>query len=160
MLSQTAEYALRAMACLATAPAGALVPTTTLAEQTQVPGNYLAKVLQQLAASGLVTGRRGVGGGYRLGRPAHEISLLEVIDTISPIRRIQSCPLGIPGHDSLCVLHRRANQAIDAVIGIFGSVRLDQLVSDSVQPHGEGNEGSKRPVEPMVVPSVPVVQAN
>ena len=69
MFSQTTEYALRAMACLAMYPDD-LVATPTLAEQTKVPANYLAKVLQQLAAAKLITGRRGVGGGYRLARPA------------------------------------------------------------------------------------------
>ena len=61
MFSQTTEYALRAMACLALRPQQ-LTSAIALADQTKVPANYLAKVLQQLAGAGLIDGRRGVGG--------------------------------------------------------------------------------------------------
>ncbi|MEO1583434.1 MAG: Rrf2 family transcriptional regulator [Planctomycetota bacterium] len=85
MLSQTAEYALRAVSALA--PCGSkLVPTTELAELADVPPPYLAKVLQQLAAADIIRGRRGVGGGYTLKRDATEISLLEVVLAVGPIR--------------------------------------------------------------------------
>src|SRR5262249_779585 len=67
VFSQTTEYALRAMACLALAP-DELVPTSVLADKTKVPANYLAKVLQQLAGGGLIRGRRGVGRGGPPGR--------------------------------------------------------------------------------------------
>lgn len=81
MFSQTTEYALRAMASLASAP-NDLVPTTILAAKTDVPANYLAKVLQQLANSGLIRGRRGVGGGYTLAKDPGDITLLEVVRTV------------------------------------------------------------------------------
>ena len=61
MLSQTTEYALRAMSCLAYMPDD-LVSTAQLAEVTRVPMNYLAKVLQLLSKAELINGRRGVGG--------------------------------------------------------------------------------------------------
>ena len=64
MLSQTVEYALRAMVCLAQSP-DQLTPTPALASKTKVPPNYLAKVLQVLAQAELIEGRRGVGGGSR-----------------------------------------------------------------------------------------------
>ena len=130
MYSQTAEYALRAMACLAIRPTS-LVPTSHLAGQTKVPANYLAKVLQQLASSKLISGRRGVGGGYKLARAAKEITLLEVINAVSPVERITSCPLGLSNHGSnLCPLHRKADQAAASVIEIFGSVTLADLLLD------------------------------
>ncbi len=71
MFSQTTEYALRVMAWLALSP-DLLVPTLTLADKTKVPAHYLAKVLQQLASAELVTGRRGVRGGYKLARAAKD----------------------------------------------------------------------------------------
>lgn len=132
MYSQTAEYALRAMSCLALYDN--LVATPTLAEQTKVPANYLAKVLQQLAAAGLITGRRGVGGGYRLAKPPEQISLLQVINAVDTVARIDKCPLGLPNHGkNLCPLHRRIDQAAAAVIDIFGTVSLRDLISDGSQ---------------------------
>ena len=130
MFSQTTEYALRAMACLAMYPDD-LVATPTLAEQTKVPANYLAKVLQHLAAAKLITGRRGVGGGYRLARPAGDIRLLEVINAVTVVARIQSCPLGLPTHGSkLCALHKKADEAAAAVIEVYSGVTLRDLLTD------------------------------
>jgi Rrf2 family transcriptional regulator, nitric oxide-sensitive transcriptional repressor len=130
MFSQTTEYALRAMACLALRPDD-LVPTPVLARQTKVPGNYLAKVLQQLAGADLITGRRGVGGGYQLTRPASQINLLDVVNAVGEVKRIQTCPLGLPGHGSvLCPLHRRIDEAAARVIEVFSGVTLQDLVSD------------------------------
>lgn len=130
MLNQTAEYALRAMSCLAYEP-GKLMPTNELAEITKVPPNYLAKVLQSLAQANLIVGRRGVGGGYRLGRPADRISLLDVINAISPVERITECPLGLTNHSGrLCPLHRRLDMAAKQTIDTFGGISLMDVISE------------------------------
>ena len=130
MFSQTTEYAMRAMACLAMSPQE-LVATPVLAKQTKVPSNYLAKVLQQLAAANLIAGRRGVGGGYKLSRPAAQIRLLEVINSVAEVSRITTCPLGLASHGSnLCPLHRKIDEAAAAVISVYSGVTLQDLVDD------------------------------
>lgn len=134
MLSQTTEYALRAMACLAQTP-NELVPTGTLAERSKVPANYMSKVLQQLAAADLITGRRGVGGGYRLSRSPGQISLLDVVNAVGEVRRIQSCPLGREGHDAgLCALHRKEDEAAAAVIKVFEGSTLADVACSGGRP--------------------------
>ncbi len=131
MFNQTTEYALRAMACLAYQPEE-MVPTAELARLTKVPPNYLAKVLQELAGADLIVGRRGVGGGYRLARPPGSIRLLDVINAISRVERIRTCPLGLETHGpNLCPLHRRIDSAAEALINIYGGVTLQDVVSDS-----------------------------
>lgn len=130
MLSQTAEYALRAVSCLAYSP-DSLMPTATLAEMTKVPSNYLAKVLQSLAQADLIVGRRGVGGGYRLARSPEQISMLQVVRAIDPLDRITTCPLGLSEHGArLCPLHRRMDDAIADIIDKFADVTLQDLVSE------------------------------
>jgi Rrf2 family transcriptional regulator, nitric oxide-sensitive transcriptional repressor len=122
---------MRAMAWLALSPEQ-LTPTTTLADKTKVPPHYLAKVLQQLAAAELVNGRRGVRGGYKLSRPANKISLLEVVRAVADVQRITECPLGLENHGSnLCSLHKRVDSANKAVIDLYGSVSLQDLISES-----------------------------
>lgn len=131
MLSQTTEYALRAMSCLAYEP-GQLTPTPTLHKQTKVPSNYLAKVLQSLAQAHLIVGRRGVGGGYKLARPAAEISLLDVVNAIDPIQPIEDCPLGLPNHGgNLCALHRCIDQAARTLMEQFKGMTLADLVIEA-----------------------------
>lgn len=131
MFSQTTEYALRAMACLALQP-DELVATPALASRTKVPSNYLSKVLQLLAAEELIIGRRGVGGGYRLARPAAEVTLLEVINAVTPVARIETCPLGLAIHGPhLCSLHRRLDDAAKSIIDTFDGVTLQDLLDDA-----------------------------
>lgn len=130
MFSQTTEYALRAMACLALYP-NQLVSANTLAEQTRVPGNYLAKVLQQLANANFIEGRRGVGGGYKLARPASQIEMIEIIESIGRIGRITACPLGLDNHGpNLCPMHRALDSAAKAVFDVLRGVTLQHLISD------------------------------
>lgn len=134
MLSQTVEYALRAMTCLASRQ-DELVPTPELAAATKVPTNYLAKVLQTLAQADLIVGRRGVGGGYRLTRRPEEITLLQVINAVNPVQRIRTCPLGLEAHGpNLCPLHRRMDEAAKTVIELFGSTTLTDVLSGEGTP--------------------------
>jgi Rrf2 family protein len=140
MFSQTSEYAMRAMAWLAVAPEGELVSTNELAAQTQVPTNYLAKVLQQLVAVKLVIGRRGVHGGYKLARRPEDITLLEVVRTVSDVERVHSCPLGDARYGGkLCPLHSAKDEAAAAVIDILGRTTLASLKCDKARPlcHGD-----------------------
>lgn len=129
MFSTTTEYALRAMSCLALASSSELVPTQTLAIMTKVPQNYLAKVLQQLAGANMIIGRRGVGGGYRLARPANTIKLLEIINTVGHLGRITTCPLGLPNHGTnLCALHRTMDKAAETLMTMLDGVTLRDLI--------------------------------
>ncbi len=119
------------MVCLAQAP-DALTPTPALASKTKVPPNYLAKVLQVLAQAELIQGRRGVGGGYKLSRPADEISMLDVVNAIDRLSPITTCPLEIAEHGgSLCSLHRRLDEAVRMLIERFEGVSLADLISEA-----------------------------
>lgn len=111
-VSQTAEYALRAVVWLAQHP-GRHQTTQQLAEGTQVSANYLPKVLQPLSRAGIVSGQRGVNGGYSLDRSPIHLTVLEVINCVDPIERIRRCPLGLKTHlGALCPLHRMLDDAI------------------------------------------------
>ncbi len=134
MFSQTAEYALRAMSWLALSP-GVLVPTGELARATKVPPHYLAKVLQQMAAANLITGRRGVGGGYKLARPPSEISLREIVGVVTSLERIRACPLGLGSHcESLCPLHSLMDSLTASVISVLDGKTLADLLTSPGHP--------------------------
>lgn len=111
-LTQTAEYALRAVVWLAQHPG---VPQTKnqIATATQVPSSYLPKVFQPLVRGGLIAGQRGIGGGYSLVKEPSEMSLLDVVNQVDPIQRIESCPLDLKNHGTkLCPLHSLLNKVI------------------------------------------------
>lgn len=129
MLSQTCEYALRAVACLAQRP-GEFVTASDLADATSVPSDYLSKVLQQLAGARVVQGRRGVGGGYRLAREPEEISLYDIIDAMGVIQRLRSCPTHGDESKALCPLHATVDAAIHAAENVFRAKTLASVLDD------------------------------
>src|SRR5258707_15783342 len=94
MLSITSQYALRALTHLAR-QAGEPILGRDLAQSTEIPANYLSKVLLTLRNAGLVDTARGSGGGYCLGRLAHEIYLIDVVELFDEISRTKRpCFLG------------------------------------------------------------------
>lgn len=130
MLSKTAEYALRAVASMGSQP-GVPASADFLAEQTKVPRRYLTRVLQDLAAAGLVQSRPGPGGGYELCMPTNKLTILDVVNTVSPIERIRSCPLGLKTHTKLCPLHAELDKAYAATEKAFAGVTIKALVESA-----------------------------
>jgi Rrf2 family protein len=130
MISQTIEYALRAMLSLARTPDGAQT-ARSIAETMRVPPSYLAKVLQSLAKAKLVHSTRGLHGGFRLARSPGEIDLLAVVNAVQPIQRIHTCPLDVESHDTnLCPLHRRLDRALATMEQAFRSTTLADLLEE------------------------------
>ncbi len=130
MLSKTAEYALRAVACLGS-QAGTPVSADILAEKTKVPRRYLTRVLQDLAAAGLVQSRSGPGGGYELSKATKDVTILDVINKVDPIERIKHCPLGLKSHQRLCPLHAELDKAYAATEAAFGKVTIEDLLQST-----------------------------
>jgi Rrf2 family transcriptional regulator, nitric oxide-sensitive transcriptional repressor len=133
MISTTAEYALRAVVQLAMHEG---VPQTTeaIAKMTRVPSSYLSKVLQQLARAGIVSSQRGLGGGFVLTRAPVDISVLDVIDAVDPIKRIRTCPLGIASHGvNLCRMHKRLDEAIESVEKAFRESTIAELLANPTE---------------------------
>lgn len=130
MLSQTAEYALRAVACMASRE-GTPCSADKLAEETKVPRRYLARVLQDLVAKELVHSRPGPGGGYELARSPSKITILDVINVVDPIQRIKKCPLGLRSHHKLCPLHAELDKAYAKTEAAFASVTIRQLLNST-----------------------------
>jgi Rrf2 family protein len=129
MISQTAEYALRAIVYLADQE-GIARTTAQIAEATQIPAGYLAKVMQSLGRARLVNSQRGLNGGFTLAIVAQELSVLAVINAVDPIRRFPECPLGIPSHGRrLCPLHHQLDQAAATVEHSFSATMVADLLA-------------------------------
>ncbi len=129
MFSQTAEYALRAVVSLADSGDQPLT-TQQIADMTQVPLDYLSKVMQSLGRGGLVESQRGKHGGFRLTRPANRVTILDVMNAVDPLTRIRSCPLHLKGHGrQLCPLHRRLDDAVSAVEKAFAETVIADLLA-------------------------------
>ncbi|HEY8104443.1 MAG TPA: Rrf2 family transcriptional regulator [Gaiellaceae bacterium] len=88
-VSAKVDYALRALAELAVAPAGH-VKAERLATAQEIPLKFLENILVELRRAEIVTSQRGAEGGYQLAKPAAEISLADVIRAVEgPIATVR-----------------------------------------------------------------------
>lgn len=159
MFSQTVEYALRAVVFLAT-ESPEHNTTEQIAEVTKVPKAYLSKVLQGLSRAGIVRSQRGIRGGMSLSKQPNELTLLEVVNAVDPIKRIHTCPLGFETHGTqLCGLHKRMDKAMSLVEEAFGGTTLQELLDDQspskplCRGTGECNVSLQMPEQPSPSPS-------
>lgn len=81
-LSRTVAYAVRATIQLAELEADGPIPCSRLAASGKMPERFLLQILRNLVTHGILRSTRGVDGGYMLIKPAHQISLLQLIEAI------------------------------------------------------------------------------
>lgn len=94
LLSQTAEYALRAMASLAFERPEGPSRAHDLSKSTGIPPHYLSKILRRLVTAGLLTSRKGQGGGFSLSRLPEEISFEEILLAVDAYPKQGRCAFG------------------------------------------------------------------
>lgn len=135
MFSQTQEYALRAVIWLATQSGDEAFDNARIADGTAVPPSYLAKVLKSLARGGILTSRRGVGGGFVLDRDPSSLTVLEVINVVDPLKKITTCPLKLKTHGTnLCPMHARLSEAMQMVEKVLGNSTISDMMSAPGRP--------------------------
>jgi Rrf2 family nitric oxide-sensitive transcriptional repressor len=130
MISQTVEYALRAVVTIAQHE-GQPCTAQQISKITQVPAPYLSKLMQVLVRAGIASSQRGLHGGFLLAQPPTEMSIWQVIDAVEPFKRIHECPLSIQSHGSvLCPLHQRLDQAMAMVEEQFRGTTIAEVLAE------------------------------
>jgi Rrf2 family protein len=76
------DYAIRALCYLAAQPPERIVRRAEIQERQSIPPHFLSKILRSLVGAGLLASVPGAHGGFRLGRPAHHISVRAVYESI------------------------------------------------------------------------------
>jgi Rrf2 family protein len=102
-ITRQADYAVRAVLYLAERGLTARVPTAEIGREQRIPVTFLAKIMAQLSSAGIVRSTRGAHGGITLGRPADEISLLDIVEAIDGPMLLNECV----GDISQCQLGQR-----------------------------------------------------
>ena len=93
-LPQTAEYAVRGMAYMATLDNETAIRAKDLSEATSIPVYYLSKIMRRLVVSGLVESQKGHGGGFKLNRLPHEINFLDILSSVDYVAVADRCVFG------------------------------------------------------------------
>lgn len=129
MISQTAEYALRAILFMAKDYKNSHT-TQQIAAATEVPAGYLSKILQNLSKANLVSSQRGLGGGFTLSHSPSSLTIYAIVHAVDPLPRILTCPLKGEKHcKNLCALHRKLDDATALVEKSFREVTVLELIS-------------------------------
>ncbi|MBT3342451.1 MAG: Rrf2 family transcriptional regulator [Gemmatimonadetes bacterium] len=132
ILSQASKYALRATIHLAR-NADRPQLARDIAAALDVPSQYLAKILQDLARHGILTSAKGRGGGFRLAKSAAELELISVVRAIEGQNFGEGCVLGLPecGTDDPCPLHNQWGAIRESLIKMLEQTQLSNLSPSS-----------------------------
>ncbi len=136
-LSLKGEYALRAMLALSLHSQQEIVRIQQISDEQNIPKRFLEQILNDLKNGGFVQSKRGVQGGYRLGKPPERITLAEVVrhieGALAPISCVSqrfyekcSCP-----DESRCAVRSVMKEVRDAIVGVLGRVTLAELAARS-----------------------------
>lgn len=135
-VTKLTDYATVVLTVLASAPE-AVASAAGLAERAGLEAPTVAKVLKPLAQAGLVEAFRGSNGGYRLARPAAEISLIEIVEAMEGPIGMTECSLhaGQCGIEASCGARANWRHINDVVADALRGVSLAQMLHGPSTTH-------------------------
>ena len=128
-ITRQADYAVRAVLYLAQLGPGGRASTALIAREQKIPVTFLAKIVSQLSAAGVLHATRGAHGGVTLARPADDISLLEIVEAIDGPVLLNDCVLD-PGTCPLgksCVVQAVWCEAQADLVRRLAQTKFEQL---------------------------------
>mgnify|MGYP000890005145 CR=1 FL=1 len=129
-LTSFTDYGLRALIFLASLPADQMTSITEVSETYNVSRNHMVKIINQLSRSGYVAAVRGKNGGIRLGRPAGEIIIGEVVREMEPLQLV-NCSTEFCHITSACRLKKALYDAVQCFLQELDKYNLADLVEDN-----------------------------
>lgn len=128
-LTRRGDYAVRAMLALGQHDGDDWLSVPAVSATMAIPERFLPRVMTDLVAAGLIVGRRGRTGGYRLARSAERITLLDIIAAAEPEPDPRVCILrgGPCGRDGRCAVHDAFSGAREAMLERLGATSLAEV---------------------------------
>lgn len=135
-ISAKADYALRAMAQLATEPPESPIPAEHIAEAQDIPLRFLLGIFGELKRARLVRSSRGAAGGYSLSRRPEDITLAEILRVVEgPLVNLHDSRVGELGHRGVARTLTEVWMAVRTnVREVFEGVTLADVAGDSLPP--------------------------
>ena len=141
-LTRASEYAIRCVLYLAMQPKGSISLLDDISREQQSPRFLCAKVLQALGRQGIVRSTRGTGGGFSLGKPASEISVLDVVECVEGPIILNDSPIDDEDkndglvRDGIQTLDKVWQDAQDNLREELGSHKFDELAKKAGMENG------------------------
>ena len=132
MISLSGKHTLNALLALHRMPPGTYAGAEQLAHRIHAPSNYLGKLLQKIARAGIVEGRKGRNGGFRLSGAWQTVSLFDALRPIEHFESFKDCFLGKPKcmRTNPCPLHEGWIRVRDQYLEFLKSTKLSDLVGE------------------------------
>jgi Rrf2 family protein len=132
-LTKKADYGLIALRHLASRP-GETASTKEIADAYHLPVPLLAKVLQLLTRAGILQSVAGTNGGYKLARPAHRISALEVVRAIDGPVILTHCftEHGKCDQSENCTVREPLRRVHEAILELLNRFTITDLAESPV----------------------------
>jgi Rrf2 family protein len=130
-LTKAGDYGIFGVIYLAKQPKGKIVSLAEVAKEEKLPEKFLAKIFQNLARSGLVTSHRGARGGFSLARPANQITVKELLESIQGPIHFTRClsELGDCDRKEICQLRKLWEKSQEYSIKLLTQHTLADLVT-------------------------------
>jgi FeS assembly SUF system regulator len=134
-VTKLTDYATVVLTALAAQP-DVVLSAAGLAEQAGLEVPTVAKILKPLAQAGLVSGFRGINGGYRLARPASQITLIDIVEAMEGPLGMTECSLheGNCGIEQSCGVRANWRRINDVVADALRGVTLAEMLGPPM-PH-------------------------
>ncbi len=140
-LTRSGEYAIRCMIYLAQQPRGSVSLLEDISKAQDVPKFLTAKVLRTLVKADIIRSSRGVGGGYALARPASQISLLDVVESVEGPIYLNTCLQNEECSkekkslkDMVCPVNNVWREARNKLREVLHSHKIDVLANKAMNP--------------------------
>ncbi len=140
-LSTKGRYGLRALIDLALYSDEEAVSIQSISNRQNISDSYLEQLMRKLKKSGLVVSERGAQGGYRLAKPAEEISVGDVLRALEGSLEAVSCGVGNNEHcqgENLCVTRYVWQEINKSIQETVDSIKISQLVEESRKAREKG----------------------
>jgi len=134
-LTQTAEYALRVMAHMATLANTEPKRTRDLSDETGIPLFYLSKIMRRLVNAGLLLSQKGHGGGFTFAKPLSEIRFMDILSAVDYEVEPKKCVFGWGecGNQNPCPLHNFWQNLKDDFIQWAETYTLGDVNSEAME---------------------------
>lgn len=129
-LTSFTDYGLRALIFLAALPDGKMTSITEVTAAYGVSRHHMVKIINQLSRAGYVAGLRGKKGGIRLGKPASQIVIGQVVRDLEPLQLI-NCHGDFCHITSACRLKKALQDAVQGFLAVLDEYTLSDLVTDN-----------------------------
>ena len=140
-LSSRTDYALRALMSLVEFADKELVSTRKLAERNDIPKKFLEQILMEMKTKGWIESVTGKHGGYRLAKPASQITMGEVIrhfdGNLAPIACVSSTCYKYCTQEAVCRFRRLFLDARNYVAGLMDRATLEAVYNAEPVTHDE-----------------------